>query len=650
MDLLFDIILILTFAIVIIVVTTRFRIPTLIGFLLTGIIIGPSFLGFVGNTKEIEILAEIGIMLLMFAIGLEFSLEKIKLMKYNFLFFGEFQVAVSWLIFFLILNLIGLNVPQSIFGGFILSLSSTAILLKYLKDNSKLDTPYGLKITGILLFQDASLIPFLIMMPSILSYTGTFSFSLIGNILISIVGILVLLIAGRIVLPKLFDIIIERRLPELFMVSLFVLIFGVAFLAYSMGASLAMGAFIAGVILSDTNHAHHVNTELIPSRNLFNSIFFISIGMFINLNFFIINISNVILFTLAVIVIKCLIILMIFVLSKHSTSEGILTAFGLAHVGEFSFILLKLSENSGLLSDYYYQLFLSSAVLSMFFVPLLILAGEKIVENSRFKKAVDVPAEDKSRLKNHTIIAGFGVNGQNIARTLKLLGVPFNIIELNPVTVKNYKKLGYPIYYGDLDRVENLKSMGILDASLIIIAISDIDATQRAVKLARSINCNVKIVVRSNYLGQVENMYKLGADLVISQDMETSLAFLFHILKFYNLPDHIIRVQTNILRKEHYQFFTKNEFGDKWKITSFDNLQKDNEMFFISSSSKIIGCKIDELEPVNKNLVKIIGVIRNDVVHANNLDEITLDKFDTIIFFGNHINIQNAIHWFEDNN
>lgn len=650
MDLLFEIILILTFAIVIIVVTTRFRIPTLIGFLLTGIIIGPSFLGLVGNTKEIELLAEIGIMLLMFAIGLEFSLEKIKQMKHNFLFFGGFQVAASWLIFFLIFNLIGLNVPQSIFGGFILSLSSTAILLKYLKDNSKLDTPYGLKITGILLFQDASLIPFLIMMPSILSYTGTFSFTLIGDILISIVGILALLIVGRLVLPRLFDIIIERRLPELFMVSLFVLIFGVAFLAYSIGASLAMGAFIAGVILSDTNHAHHVNTELIPSRNLFNSIFFISIGMFINLNFFITNISYVILFTLAVVAIKCLIIIMIFVFSKHSTSESILTSFGLAHVGEFSFILLKLSENSGLFSEYYYQLLLSSAVLSMFFVPLLILAGEKIVESSKFKKAVDVPIEEKSRLKNHTIIAGFGVNGQNIARTLKLLGVPFNIIELNPVTVKKYKSLGYPIYYGDLDRVENLKSMGIFDASLLIIAISDIDATQRAVKLARSINCDVKIVVRSNYLGQVENMYKLGADLVISQDMETSLAFLFHILKFYNLPDHIIRVQTNILRKEHYQFFTKNEFGDKWKITSFDNLQKDNEMFFISSSSNIIGCKIDELEPVNKKLVKIIGVIRNDVVHADNLDEIMLDKFDTIIFFGNHINIQKAIHWFEDNN
>ncbi|MCB0752437.1 MAG: cation:proton antiporter, partial [Ignavibacteriae bacterium] len=447
---------------------------------------------------------------------------------------------------------IGMNLAQSFFAGFILTLSSTAIILKNLKDTSKLDTPYGLKMTGILLFQDAALIPFLILLPTILNFEGTFSFSIISNILISLGGIILLLVLSRVLLPKLFNLILEYRLPELFMVSVFVLIFGIAFAAYGLGASLAMGAFIAGVAISDTDHAHHVNTELIPSRHLFNSIFFISIGMFINLNFFATNIFQIILFTSVLIILKGIIIFSIFYFSKHSLSEGIITSFGLAHIGEFSFILLKLSEDSNLFSEFYYQLFLSSAVLSMFLIPLINNAGERIANISKFKKNISEKDESNLTLKNHTIIAGFGINGQSISRTLKLIGIPFNIIEANPVTVKKYKNLGYPIYYGELDRKENLISMGINEAALLVIAISDIDATKRSIKIAKSINNKVKIVVRANYFTQVETMYSLGADLVLSQDLETSLTFLFHILKFYNLPDHITRVQTNILRKEHY--------------------------------------------------------------------------------------------------
>ncbi|MCB0731144.1 MAG: cation:proton antiporter [Ignavibacteriae bacterium] len=650
MVLLFDIILILSLSVVIILVTTKFKIPPLIGFLLTGIVIGPSAFSLVSNISDIEILAEIGIMLLMFTIGLEFSLDKIKLMKKNFLFFGGFQVGISWLVFSFIFSIIGMNLAQSFFAGFILTLSSTAIILKNLKDTSKLDTPYGLKMTGILLFQDAALIPFLILLPTILNFEGTFSFSIISNILISLGGIILLLVLSRVLLPKLFNLILEYRLPELFMVSVFVLIFGIAFAAYGLGASLAMGAFIAGVAISDTDHAHHVNTELIPSRHLFNSIFFISIGMFINLNFFATNIFQIILFTSVLIILKGIIIFSIFYFSKHSLSEGIITSFGLAHIGEFSFILLKLSEDSNLFSEFYYQLFLSSAVLSMFLIPLINNAGERFANISKFKKNISEKDETNITLKNHTIIAGFGINGQSISRTLKLIGIPFNIIEANPVTVKKYKNLGYPIYYGELDRKENLISMGINEAALLVIAISDIDATKRSIKIAKSINNKVKIVVRANYFTQVETMYSLGADLVLSQDLETSLTFLFHILKFYNLPDHITRVQTNILRKEHYRFFTKKEIDNNWKVAAFDELEKDNEMFFISSNSKLINLPVVELEPFNDNVVKLIGIIRNDQIYSENLQNIIIQQFDTIILFGNHKNIQEALSWFEKNN
>ncbi len=650
MVLLFDIILILTLSIIIILITARIKIPPLTGFLLTGILIGPSAFNLVNKISDIEILAEIGIILLMFSIGLEFSLDKIKIMKKNFFFFGGLQVGISWIVFSLLFSLIGLNLAQSFFAGFILTLSSTAIILKNLKDSSKLNSPYGLKMTGILLFQDAALIPFLILLPSVLEFDGTISASILINIILSLGGIILLLAASRFFLPKIFNLILEYRFPELFMVSIFVLIFGIAFAAYSLGASLAMGAFIAGVAMSDGDHAHHINTELIPSRHLFNSIFFISIGMFIDLNFFLSNTVQIILFTAGIIIVKGIIILLIFYFSTHSLSEGVINSFGLAHIGEFSFILLKLSEKSNLFSDFYYQLFLSSAVLSMFLIPVLNTIGEKITGKSRFKLSIKIDEKRKINLRNHTIIAGFGVNGQSISRTLKLIGIPFNIIEANPATVKKYKKLDYPIYYGELDRKENLIAMGIKNATLLVIAISDIEAAKRSVKIARSINSELKIIVRANYFNQVEQMYSLGADLVLSQDLETSLTFLFHILKLYNIPDHITRVQTNIFRKEHYKFFTKDDVDRDWKIASFHELEKDNDMFFISANSKLIDFKINDLEPFKENTVKLIGVIRNDEIYSENLENITIQQFDTIIFFGNHKNIQEALNWLESKN
>ncbi|MBK7106787.1 MAG: cation:proton antiporter [Ignavibacteriae bacterium] len=650
MSLLFDIITLLSLAILIILIASKFNIPVLIGFLFTGILIGPSAFSLVSNISDIEILAEVGIILLMFTIGLEFSLEKINQLKKDFILFGGLQVLLTWIVLGIICFSFGLNISQSIFIGFAISLSSTAILLKYLKDSDKLNTPSGIKIIGILLFQDAALIPFLILLPA-LTTTSEFSTSIIYNILISIGSITILLIASKFFIPKLFNLILNLRLAELFIVTIFVIIFGISFAAYKLGASLAMGAFIAGLSISDTEHAHHVNTELIPSRNLFNSIFFISIGMFVDISFFKNNFIEIIASMSVLILIKGIILLAIFYFLKNTISNGIITALSLAHIGEFSFILLRLSNQNNLFSDYIYQLLISASVLSMFFIPLLIKIGDNLSSKSNLKtKLNDSDKTENIKLKNHTIIAGFGVNGKNISNVLKLIGIPFIIIEANPKTVRKYRKLNYPIYFGELDRKENLDSMGIINAALLVIAISDIEATQRAIKIAKSINPNIKLIVRANYVTQVEEMYKLGADLVISQDLETSLVFLNHILDYYNLPRNITRLQTNLLKKEHYKFFTSHNKNYEWNIFESDIIQKDNEMFFISSSSKLISKNILEFEPVKNDVIKIIGIVRDNKIVADNLEFEKVQKFDTLILSGNHRNLETALNWFEANN
>lgn len=649
MILLKDIVLILFLAILIILLLSRLRVPPVIGFLLTGIIIGPSALQLVESTSEIEVLAEIGIILLMFTIGLEFSLEKIKKIFNDFILFGGLQVTASWLVFSILLHWYGLAIHQAMLGGFILALSSTAIVLKLLQEKDDLNSPSGLKMTGILLFQDAIIIPALILLPLIGQFRETELVSVGTEILLAFGSVILVFFISKTVLPNIFKLIFNVRLPDLLLVTVFVFLFGMTLIAHQLGLSLAMGAFIVGMAISDSDYADQINTDIISFKHIFNSIFFISIGMFINTSFLLSHLTQILSITLIIIAIKFIIILAIFIFIKQPLSTGVMTAFGLAHIGELSFILLKVAQENTLFDQDIHQILLSSAILSMFSIPLSLNIGKRISRSGRLKKAVQITEQSKP-LINHTIIAGFGVNGQNIAKILKLLDFPYTIIEMNPATVKKYKSLGEPIQFGNIDREQNMKLIGISKANLLVIAINDMEATQRAVTLARNLNSSLRIIVRSNYITQVETMYRLGADLVLSQDMETSLLFIHHILKFYHMPDHIARIQTNLLRKEHYRFFYKQETREEWKIAITDYIEQDNELFFISPYSHFVGKKLESLDPYFYSDAEILGIIRKNEVLSKPKGDVIIEKYDTIIFSGNHQQVFDAMTWMEENN
>jgi len=649
MILLTDIILILFLAILIILILSKFKIPPVIGFLITGVVIGPSSLQLVKSISEIEVLAEIGIILLMFTIGLEFSTDKIKKMLNDFLLFGGLQVVISWLVFFYLLHWYGLLLYQALLGGFILALSSTAIVLKLLQDNDDINSPSGLKMTSILLFQDAIIIPAMILLPFINQLRDAPSLPIILQILLVFGSVILIFFASKMILPKIFSVILKQRIPDLLTVTVFVFLFGVAIAVHNLGVSMAMGAFVVGMAISESDYAHQINTDIIPSRHIFNSLFFISIGMFVNISFFLTHLSDVILITLIIIIVKILLIIILFIISKRPLNTGIMTAFGLAHIGEFSFILLKIAQDHTLFDQDIHQILLSSAILSMFSIPFALKIGKKIAGHEKTKKAISESTQTKP-LTNHTIIAGYGINGQNITRILKVLDIPYLIVEMNSSTVTTYKSHGEPIYFGSIDRRENMKLIGISKASLLVIAINDMEAAGRAVALARNLNPSIKIIVRVNFLTQVETLYNLGADLVLSQDMETSLIFIHHILKFYNMPDHVSRIQTNLLRKEHYRFFIKDESQEAWKIAILGFIEQDNELFFIGPYSNHVSKKIIDLAPFHYEDIKIIGVIRHNQVLTDSFQNIKIEKYDSIIFSGNHKKVFEALTWMEENN
>jgi CPA2 family monovalent cation:H+ antiporter-2 len=585
----------------------------------------------------------------MFTIGLEFSKDKIKKMIKDFFLFGGLQVLISWLVLTYLLYFYGLVLFQSLLGGFILALSSTAIVLKLLQDNDDLNSPSGLKMTSILLFQDAIIIPAILIFPFISQLGTAPPIPVIVNILIALGAVILTYLICKFIFPVIFKLILNLRIPDLLTVTVFVLLFGIAVIAHQLGVSLAMSALIVGVAISDSDYVHQINTDIIPSKYIFNSIFFISIGMFVDISFFITNFLDIALFAAVIIIVKLIIIFLLFVIFKRPLNSGILTAFGLAHVGEFSFILLKIAQDQALFPQDFHQILLSAAIISIFMIPFAMKLGQQVSGFERFKKELPDKDAPKSYI-NHTIIAGFGINGQNIARILKVLNIPYVIMDLNPATVRNYKSQDEPIHFGNIDRITNLKSLGIARASLLVIAINDIEAAGRAVTLARKLNPSINIIVRSNFISQVEKLYHFGADLVSSQDMETSLIFLYHILKFYRMPDHVSRIQTNLLRKEHYRFFIKEDTQESWKIAILDFIEQDNELFFVGPFSKHVSKKIGDLEPSSYDDIQIIGVIRQNKVITESLHSVILEKYDTIIFSGNHKKVYDALTWMEENN
>lgn len=649
MTLLKDIILILSFAIVLILALSKLRIPPVIGFLVTGVMIGPSALQMVQSVSEIEVLAEIGVILLMFSIGLEFSFDKIKRMFRDVFLFGGLQVAASWLAFSIILYWFGLETVQALLGGFMLALSSTAIVLKLLQDNDDLGSLSGLKMTGILLFQDAAIIPAMIILSNALRLQSSKVIPAAVELLIAIGSVIVIYFCSKLVLPKLISAMQTLRVQDLLPVAVFVILFGVAIIAHKVGISWAMGAFIVGIAISDSDFSHQIITDIIPSKHIFNSIFFISIGMFVDISFVVSHWAEIAILTLVIVFVKALIILAIFSIGRLPLNVAIFAALGLAHTGEFSFILLRMAQEHSLFSSDTYQVLLSSAIVTMFFIPFFLKLGKKISTVEKLTIPIDEPVAI-TPLANHTIIAGYGASGQNVSKVLKLLGIPYLIVEMNSASVKKFKSKGEPIYFGSIDRQANLNLVNISGALALIIAINDINAASRAVTIAKKMNPAIKIIVRVNYLSQVETLYGYGADLVLAQEMETSLTLVHHILKLYNMPDHVSRIQTNLLRKEHYNFFVKEKARESWKIAILDAIEQDQELFFISPHSKHVSKRLADLEPFKYQGVEIIGLIRKNQILTQRLAEIVIDQFDTIIFSGNHKKVSEALNWMEANN
>lgn len=558
-----DIIIILGLSVVILFICHQLKIPAIVGFLLTGILAGPHGLGLVEAVQEVEILAEVGVVLLLFAIGIEFSLEQLFRIKKSVLLGGSVQVLLTLLVTFVIARLLGQPVGESILIGFLMSLSSTAIVLKRIQDRAEVDSPHGRTTLGILIFQDIVIVPMIIVTPILAGASATTAESLFFLIAKGIGVIGLVFISAKWLVPEALYQIARTRSRELFLLSVVVICLAVAWMTSSAGLSLALGAFLAGLIISESEYGHQALGNILPFRDVFTSFFFVSIGMLLDVSFLFRAPGAVMLITLGVLTLKSAIGGFAAVLLGFPLRTSILVGLALGQVGEFSFILSKTGVQSGLLAGDTYQMFLAASVLSMAGTPFIMALAPRLADFalrfpvpkrlvSGFHPIPEIKTEDKKR---HLVVIGFGVNGKNVARAARASNIPYTIVEMNPETVRSEQARGEPIYYGDATQEAVLQRANIKHARITVVAISDLAATRRITELVRRLNTEVHLIIRTRYLQEMKPLHELGADEVIPEEFETSVEIFSRVLAKYLVPrDEIERVVAEV-RSDGYEMF-----------------------------------------------------------------------------------------------
>jgi len=643
-----EFIIVLTVSLIVLFFSHKMKLPAVAGFLTTGILIGPSGFSLIKDTQVISVLAEIGVVMLLFTIGLEFSLERLKQIRKIFLVGGCLQVLSTVGAVAVIASFFHASVPEGIFFGFLISLSSTAIVLKVLSDRGEIDSPQGKVSLGILLFQDLGIVPMIMVIPLLAGGASASLFTVFSNFSLSILAVGGIVLLAWFLIPRVLFLIVQTKIREAFLITTLLFCLGMAFLTNYFGLSLALGAFIAGIIISESEYSHQVVSDIIPFKDLFNSIFFISVGMLLNLGSALHNIYPIAVLIFLIIFGKSLLLFITIKIMGYITRIAFIIALGLAQIGEFSFVVASVGKVHGLLSDDIFQGFIAASIFTMFATPFIIQAAPRIAEISRkVFRSRSQPADQVGAvprlMKDHVIVAGYGLNGQNLARVLKETTIPFVIIDLDPETVKDALKMNAPILFGDVSSKEVLNASGIKTAKVIVFAISDPGIIKAAVKISRALNPDIFIIVRTRYVVEIDELYKLGANQVIPEEFETSIEIFTRTLEEYHIPRNIIDAQIKIIRSERYGMLRGISKTARSMEKIMDFLTAGTvETFLVSGGCVAAGKSFHELDLGKETGAIIIAVVREEKSFTTPPSDFIIRENDILVLVANHRDMDRA--------
>lgn len=651
-----NLLFIYTVSIAVVFLFHQFRLPSIAGFLVAGALIGPHGLNLISDIETVQVLAEIGIVLLLFTIGIEFSLKHLASLRRLLLIAAPIQVGGVIAIALAGGLLAGLPAPQAIFWGFLLSLSSTAIVLKALAASGDSDSPHGRATIGILVFQDLAVVPMILLTPILASPSN----GALGSVLLTLgKSILVVgcIVAGAwFAVPKLLEHIVRSRSRELFLLTVIVMCLGIAWLTSLGGLSLALGAFIAGLVISESEYSHQAIAEVLPFRDSFNSLFFVSIGILMDWRILLEYPMVVIGLLIFVLLVKCVTGAAAVLAVSMPPRSAVMTGIALAQVGEFSFILAQVGQDDKLLTGTPYQIFLAVSVCSMIITPFLMQLSPHIARRveaiQRLRRwfpgqttAHVLETEGRHlRIKDHVIIVGYGLNGRNLARVLGETEVPYIALDLDGDTVRREAAHGLPLYYGDATNPNVLRHVKIEDARVVVVAISDPFMARRAVQVARSLNSQIHIVVRTRYLRELEELHQLGADDVVPEEFETSIEIFALVLRTYNMPQNFVMQKAEQVRREGYALLRRSQLPELAHHLRGGTLTDvEVETCRIEEHSPAVGQTLLQLALRPKTGASIIALTRGGVTESNPSEKTKLLAGDIVVLLGSRDEIQRAM-------
>ena len=610
------------------VIARRIGLPPIVGYLMAGIAIGPFTPGFVGDTETISQLAELGVIFLMFGVGLHFSLKDLWKVRSIAIPGATGQIILATLLGFLLSRFWGWSVSAGIILGFAISIASTVVLLRGLMDNGLLNTPHGQAAVGWLVLEDLATVLILVLMPTLASTQNGFNWGQLGlTLLKAAVFVVIALFAGTRLIPWILMRIAHTRSRELFILAILAIALGIALGAAEVfGVSLALGAFVAGVVVSESPLSHQVGAVILPFRDSIAVLFFVSIGMLVNPLYLYNNIGPILALTALIVLGKPITTILMGLIFPWPARTSLVVAAGLSQIGEFSFIVGQAGVALGLLDQSQYSLILAGALLSIMFNPImyrLIRPTERWLQKvPRFWKVMDrqgvTPSAIEESIENHVVIVGYGRVGRHIITLSGELGIPHLVVEADSQRVEELDRQNVPTLYGDAANSEVLTHAGLKRARALVVAGPDEDANALIVTAARDLAPELPIIARAASEDGTKRLADLGAQDVIHPELEGGLEIVRHTLLELGFPSQEIYRYTDAVRRDHYDMGLNTE--EEHRLLH-ELLEAANSLevhwFRLTEGNLLVGQTLAQANVRAKTGASVIAILREGHLIAN---------------------------------
>jgi CPA2 family monovalent cation:H+ antiporter-2 len=653
-----EITLIAIVSVLVTLVLGRFKLPVVAGLILSGALVGPHGFSLAKDAEVIEVIAEVGVVFLLFTIGLEFSLGRLKHIFKQVALGGLIQVGCTAAIATGIALWFGRPLPESIVYGFVFALSSTALVLRTLNDRNELDAPHGRFIVGTLIFQDLCIVPMVLIVPLLsqglenLAVWKEVGWAMTQAVLM----VTALFLCSRKLVPLLFKWVDASRSSEVFILTVLCLCIGTAYLTSLTGLSLALGAFLAGMIVADTDFRHRAMGDILPLKDVFVSFFFVSLGMFFNFEVLIEHTGEVLMLLLAFLFGKGVIASLAAMFMRFPPRAAWLAGVGLAQFGEFGFVILQLATKENVVTSDAVAPLLNAGILSMFLTPLIVYkaphftAGERVLDPLakllRAKSAEDLEQKTVGH-NDHVIIIGYGISGELLASSLRTLSIETVVLEMNSDNVTKGRERGDPVYYADATSEEALGHAHLESCRAVVVMINDHGATKRVLATIDRMQVDVPVFVRTQYLAGIDDFTKFNTEGVVACELEGGLEVLSRVLRKLEVPKNLIIREIDNARA--LTIDSERKFNEN-ALPLHEHKQLSGllvENILLMKGSRAEGKSARELDLADKTGVLLIAIKRGDKLLIHRLSEMEMTEGDTVYCIGQKEDLESISEWFD---